>query len=445
MIQRAPGPNGIGNPRATVSLHCTKSVKVALICCIFLWMSTLSTRAAEDSIEKLAHDARCVRAFDWIERNAAWLTNHQIRISEIPAPEFNEAARGEFVKKLFEQAGLKTRTDKLGNVIAERPGTEAQSIVLLVAHLDTVFPAGTDVRVKREGARLIAPGISDNAAGLTALVGLARALEASRIRTDKTIVLAADVGEEGEGNLRGMRALVDVYGSRLAAVIAVDGASTDHVTTQGIASRRFEVTISGPGGHSWSDFGTPNAITALARGIVRFSAIRLPDEPRSSYNFGVIEGGTSVNSIPARAGVKIDLRSEEESELDRMESELRDAMEAGAKEETAAGQTVRTSGTPLEANFRSLGARPAGKIPDDAPLLETIRSVERYLGNKSRNERSSTDANIPLSLGIPAVALGGGGRGSGSHTLSEWYDPTGRELGLKRLLLIALGVAGVQG
>jgi tripeptide aminopeptidase len=424
----------------------TNLVKLAAICCILLWMATLSTRATEDSIEKLAQDPRCARAFDWIAKNSAWLTNQQIHINEIPAPEFGEAVRGEFLKKLFEAAGLKVRVDGPGNVIGERAGAGGQGVVLLVAHLDTVFPGGTDVRVKRNGDRLEAPGISDNAAGLAALVGVARALDASRIRTAKTVVLAADVGEEGEGNLRGIRALVEAYGSRLAAVIAVDGASTDHVTTQGIASRRFEVQMTGPGGHSWSDFGTPNPITALARGIVRFSAIRLPDDPRSSYNFGVIEGGTSVNSIPAQAAVKIDLRSEEEAELDRMEADLRDAMQAGAKQEAASGlpaQAART-GVALDVTFRSLGARPAGKLPDDAPLLETIRNVERYLGNRSRYERSSTDANIPLSLGIPAVAVGGGGRGGGSHTLAEWYDPAGRELGLKRLLLITLGVAGVQ-
>lgn len=407
-------------------------------------MPTVSTRAAEDSIEKLAQDPRCVRALDWIERNTAWLTDQQIHISEIPAPEFNEAARGQYLKKLFESSGLKVHVDKLGNVIAERPGAETQSVVLLVAHLDTVFPAGTDVKVKRDSSRLIGPGISDNAAGLAALVGLAKALDASHIRTGKTIVLAGSVGEEGEGNLRGVRALIDTYKSRLATVIAVDGASTDHVTVQGIASRRFEVTVTGPGGHSWSDFGAPNAITALSRGIVKFSAIRLPDEPRSSYNFGVIDGGTSVNSIPARASVKIDLRSEDEAALDRIEAQLRDAMQAGAKEEMSAGQALRASGAPVEVSFKLLGARPAGKIAEDAPLLETIRNVEQYLGNRSRYEHSSTDANIPLSMGIPAVAVGGGGRGSGSHTVTEWYDPVGRELGLKRLLLISLGVAGVQ-
>jgi tripeptide aminopeptidase len=416
-------------------------VKLVPICCIFLVMATLSARATDDSIEKIAQDSGCARAFEWIDKNSEWLTQQQIHLNEIPAPEFGEAARGEFLKKLFESAGLKVRTDKTGNVIAERPGADTKGVVLLIAHLDTVFPAGTDVRVKRNGTRLEAPGISDNGAGLAALAGLARALSESRIRTAKSIVLSGDVGEEGEGNLRGVRALAESYGSRLSAVIAIDGASTEHITTQGIASRRFEVSITGPGGHSWSDFGAPNPITALSRGIVKFSSLQVPDEPRSSYNFGLIEGGTSINSIPARAAVKIDLRSETESELNQLEKALRDAMQAGVRDEISANHAPDDS---LELATRSLGARPAGKLPENSPLLDTIRNVDRYLGNRSRIERSSTDANIPLSLGIPAVALGGGGKGSGSHTLAEWYDPLGREMGLKRLLLTALALAGVQ-
>jgi tripeptide aminopeptidase len=416
-------------------------VKLASICCIFLVMATLSARATDDSIEKIAQDSGCARAFDWIDKNGDWITQQQIHLNEIPAPEYGEAARGEFLKKQFEAAGLKVRMDKIGNVIGERAGLDPKGVVLLVAHLDTVFPAGTDVRVKQSGTRLDAPGIADNGAGLAALVGLARALSESRMHNSKTIVLAGDVGEEGEGNLRGVRALVETYGSRLSAVIAVDGPSTDHITTQGIASRRFEVSITGPGGHSWSDFGAPNPITALARGIVKFSSVQVPDEPRSSYNFGLIEGGTSINSIPARAAVKIDLRSETESELNQLESALRDAMQAGMREEISATNAASDA---LELATKSLGARPAGKLSENSPLLATIRNVDRYLDNRSRIERSSTDANIPLSLGIPAVALGGGGKGSGSHTLAEWYDPLGRELGLKRLLLITLALAGVQ-
>jgi tripeptide aminopeptidase len=416
-------------------------VKHALISCIFLSMATLSARATDDTLARIAGDPACARGLQWIDKSSAWSTDQQIRLTEIPAPEFNEASRAAALKEIFAANGFQVRTDKTGNVIAERPGSDAKSVVLLAAHLDTVFPAGTDVSVKRDGSRLLAPGISDNGVGLAALAGLAHALDESRIRTTKTIVLAGDVGEEGEGNLRGMRALMEAYGSRLAAVIAVDGPSTDHITTQGIASRRFEATVTGPGGHSWSDFGAPNPITAVARGIVQFSGISIPSDPRSSYNFGTVEGGTSVNSIPARAAVKVDLRSEDEIELARLEAALRDAMQSGVTAEIKATKSPSDS---LQLAIKSLGTRPAGKLPDDSPLLATIQNVDRFLGNRSRLERSSTDANIPLSMGIPAIAVGGGGRGGGSHTLDEWYDPAGRELGLKRLFLTVVSLAGVE-
>jgi tripeptide aminopeptidase len=416
-------------------------VKLFLISCIFVTMATIATRSTEDSIEKIAQDPRCARGLSWIDKSAAWVTDQQIRLTEIPAPEFDEASRGELLKNIFQSSGLKVRTDKTGNVIGEFAGADPNSIILFAAHLDTVFPAGTDVRVKRNSGRLEAPGISDNGAGLAALAGLARVLSESGVRTSKTIVLAGDVGEEGEGNLRGIRALVESYGSRLAAVIAVDGPSTDHITTQAIASRRFEVSVTGPGGHSWSDFGAPNPITALSRGIVRFSSIPVPDDPRSSYNFGVIEGGTSVNSIPARAAVRIDLRSEDESQLGRLEATLRETMQIGVKDEISSTHSPVDS---LQVSFRSLGSRPAGKLAENSFLLATIRSVDSFLGNRSHLERSSTDANIPLSLGLPGAAIGGGGKGGGSHTLAEWYDPEGRELGLKRLFLAALALSGIQ-
>jgi acetylornithine deacetylase/succinyl-diaminopimelate desuccinylase-like protein len=416
-------------------------VNLIHICCIFLLMGTLSPRPTEDSIKRLAHEPHCQRGLEWIDKYTDWVTGQQIRMTEIPAPEFGEARRGELLGELLKASSFSVRVDETGNVIGERPGSDVHSVILIAAHLDTVFPPGTDTRVKRNGDRLEAPGISDNGAGLGAVVGLARALFESRIHTTKTLVLVGDVGEEGEGNLRGVRALVDSYGSRLAAVIAVDGASTDYITTQGVASRRFEVTVTGPGGHSWSDFGQPNPITALSRGLVEFSAIRVPGDPRSSYNFGVFEGGTSVNSIPARALVKIDIRSEAEAELGRLEEAMRQAMQAGVAHELAATHAPSDS---LQLSFRSLGARPAGRLPDDSPLLETVRAVDRFLGNPTHLERSSTDANIPLSLGIPAIALGGGGKGGGSHTRNEWYTPQGRELGLKRLYLTSLALAGVE-
>jgi tripeptide aminopeptidase len=416
-----------------------KAVKLFRVSCILFVMATSIARAVDNPIEAIAQGPRVAQALAWFARNSAWITEQQIRITEIPAPEFDEKARGEFVRRLFESSGLKTRTDAVGNVIGE-PATADGEVMLVAAHLDTVFPAGTDVHVRRNGARLEAPGISDNGVGLAALVALSRALDDARVRTRMTIVFAADVGEEGEGNLRGMRRLMENYGEHLRGVIAIDGYSTDHVTTQALASRRIEVSITGPGGHSWSDFGTPNPITALARAIVRFSAIRLPDEPRTTFNFGFIEGGTSVNSIPSRAAVKVDLRSDEEAELGRLEAALQAAVRSGIDEEMAA----RSGNGNLEDQFRVLGVRPGGKLADDSPLLAAINNVDRYLGIRSRPERSSTDANLPLSMGIPAIAVGGGGHGGGAHSLAEWYDPSDRELGLKRVLLTILAMAGVQ-
>ena len=404
-------------------------------------MAPLFARAVDNPIEQIAQDPRVSRAAEWLAKNLDWVTAEQIRITEIPAPEFSEGPRGEYIRKLFESAGLKVRTDSAGNVVGERAGEDSKSVVLVVAHMDTVFPAGTDVQVKHNGTRLEAPGIADNGAGLAALVDVARALHEGRVSTGMTVVFAADVGEEGEGNLRGIRKLVDDYRSRLRAVIAIDGATTDHITTMALASRRVEVTVSGPGGHSWSDFVEPNPITALARAIVRFSAVNPPDEPRTTFNVGVMEGGTSVNSIPFRASIKVDMRSESEGQLETLEAALRGAVQAGVDEEMAA---ARTHEWPLEAKFKVLGVRPGGQLAPDAPLLEAIRNVDRHLGNHARLERSSTDANVPLSLGIPAIAVGGGGHGGGSHSINEWYDPAGRELGVKRVLLTLLAVAGVQ-
>ena len=404
-------------------------------------MATFPASATDPSIVRLAQDPACVQALNWIDGSSAWVTEQQIRITETPAPEYGEKRRAELLQSILADMGYKARIDETGNVVVERIGMQTDRVVLVAAHLDTVFTAGTDVQVRRDGKRLLAPGISDNGAGLAALVAVARAYVESSLRTDATIVFAADVGEEGEGNLRGIRALVDAYGSRLAAVIAIDGPSTAHITTQGIASRRFEFTVSGPGGHSWSDFGMPNPITALSRGIVQFSAIRLPESPRSTFNFGVIEGGNSVNSIPGDASVKVDLRSENEAELGRLETSLRDAMQSGFAAEIAARRSA--AGT-LQMKVRSLGSRPAGKLPDNSPLLQTVRDVDRFLQNSSRIESSSTDANLPLSMKIPAVSLGGGGKGGGAHTLAEWYDATGRELGIKRLFLVTASLAGLQ-
>lgn len=417
----------------------------AILCATIFVMPMLSTSKAARSttpLPKLTRDPRVLSALKSLGGSDA-TTEEQIRITEIPAPTFNEAARGAYLAKLLSGAGLKVTTDDVGNVIGERPGRSSNDIVLVVAHLDTVFPDAT-VRVRRDGDRLYAPGISDNGTGLVALVVMARALRDAHLQTDQTILFVADVGEEGEGNLRGMRKLAETYRGRLRYVIALDGASTDYVITTALASRRVEVTITGPGGHSWSDFGSPNPIHAAARAIAQFVNTPVPENPRSSFNVGEIQGGTSVNSIPASASLKVDLRSESEAELAKLETALRKAVQSGVSDEMAAARSRGLGGKPLDVEFKVLGVRPAGALPPDSPLRAAVQVADDFLGNQSRSELSSTDANIPLSLGIPAIAIGAGGLSAGAHSPGEWYNPLGREMGLKRALLTVLGVAGIE-
>jgi acetylornithine deacetylase/succinyl-diaminopimelate desuccinylase-like protein len=404
-----------------------------------LLIMTTSSIARERKAIVSTGDKRVARALELVDRNGAWMTQQQIRITEVSAPTFHEQKRAELLRKVFESAGLKPRIDSTGNVVAEYAGADPNSVILVAAHLDTVFPEGTDVHVRQRGARLEAPGIGDNGAGLAGLTGIAHALHDSKLRTQSTIVLAADVGEEGEGNLRGIRALVAEYSSQLRAVIAVDGFATDYVTARALGSQRVEITVTGPGGHSWSDFGLPNPITALSRGIVRFSAARIPDSPRTTFNFGMISGGTSVNSIPASASVQLDVRSESDAEIARLMAAARKAFQRGNEEEMdAAGHTAA-----LALKYRELGSRPSGALSENSPLLAAAREADRALGNISRLEISSTDANAPLSMGIPAIALGAGGSGGGTHTLQEWYDSSGREMGVKRVLLTLVNIAGL--
>jgi len=402
-----------------------------------------ANRAAASAQSELPSGPQIRAAVEWFASHRAWIDDEQARLTEIPAPSFQESERAAAVKVLLSAVGLEVSTDKAGNVIGLLRGESDKELVILSAHLDTVFPAGTDVKVRRDKSRMTAPGISDNGAGLVALVAVARALHEARIQPRRTILFVADVGEEGEGNLRGMRALVDAYRERLKAVIVLDGSSIDHVTTKALASRRVEVVITGPGGHSWSDFGIPNPINALVRGSVRFINTRVPSSPRTTYNLGQIEGGTSVNSIPHEARLKVDLRSEGDDELIRLESALRDCIAAGIRDEMETARD-RSKGK-LEWRLDLLGSRPGGELAPNSPLLATLRAADEAVHNQSRLERASTDANIPLSLGIEAIAIGAGGNGGGAHSLQEWYESDGRETGLQRVLLTLLGSSGIVG
>lgn len=400
--------------------------------------------AADLSVAAVERLPSVQRALKVLTRNADWILQQQIRVTTIPAPPFHEEERARYLEEQFRALGLQdVHRDAIGNVLGTRPGTDPGAIVLLSAHLDTIFPPETVVEVRRQEDRWLGPGIADNGAGLAALLALARAVVEGDVRTHATLLFVANVGEEGEGNLRGMRALFagPELRRRVHAVIVIDGSSAGRLTPSALGSRRFEVIVQGPGGHSWADFGRPNPIQALARAIHRLTEIPLPTQPRTVLNFGQIEGGISVNAIPSRASLKVDIRSVDEAEIERLEEALRKAV---ADAVAAENDWARNKSTPLSAEMKVIGQRPAGEVPPSARILEVFRAMDEHLSIHTALQRSSTDANIPISLGIEAVAVGGGGRSAASHSIQEWYDPAGREQALKRILLAAILLAGVE-
>jgi acetylornithine deacetylase/succinyl-diaminopimelate desuccinylase-like protein len=393
-------------------------------------------------VARLAELREVHDAFAWFRSHARELEDLQLEITKIPAPPWGEAARSQWLKGQFEQAELVgVHQDELGNVFGVQPGTEANARSLaLSAHLDTVFPPDTQIEVRREDGKLHGPGVSDNASGITALLAIANVLRVTNVAPTAPILFIGNVGEEGEGNLRGMRHIFDQpkWLDSIGALVALDGAGTDTIIAEGLGSRRYEITIRGAGGHSWSDFGVPNPIVALSRVIARFSRTTVSTNPKTTFNIGTVQGGTSVNSIPQIATMRVDTRSASVEQLDRLEKALREAVKDGVAETTG-----RKRDEALAADIVIIGDRPAAELPSDSHLLRVIRAVDAHLKNSARVQRASTDANIPLSLGREAIAIGAGGSGGGAHTVNEWYDPAGRDLGLKRILLLTLALAGV--
>jgi len=401
---------------------------------------------AQQELARIAALPGVKRAFAWFAAHEPDLCRWQVELARIPAPPFGEAARAEWLRARFAELGLEdVHVDSVGNVLGVRRGAEHGAKALaLTAHIDTVFPADTALDIREEGGKLRGPGISDNASGVTALLALAAALGESSLRAAADVVFVGNVGEEGEGDLRGMRHLFSDphWKDSIACTLVLDGSGADTIVTQALGSRRFQVTVRGPGGHSWSDFGAPNPIVILARAIATFSRAKLPAEPRTTASVGVIQGGTSVNTIPESASARVDIRSTSQEEMERLERALRAAVEEAVAEEAAG----RRGGSKSPVNFEiaSIGSRPAAELREGARILEVVRAVDAHLGNASRLHRASTDANVPLALGLEAVSLGAGGAGGGAHTLHEWYDPAGRELALQRILLAALTLAGVR-
>jgi tripeptide aminopeptidase len=386
-------------------------------------------------------------AFTWFRAQEPQFTQWQLDLARIAAPPFGESARGAWLAEKFKELGLdRVHTDEVGNVFGTHSGY-GHGYVTLSAHLDTVFPAGTPLNIRQQGSRLYGPGVSDNGAGVTAILAIAAVLQAVGLRHALPLLFIGDVGEEGEGDLRGMRHIFSSprWKDSIHYSLVLDGAGSDTIVAEALGSRRFEVIVRGPGGHSWSDFGAPNPIVVLARAIQAFAQTPVPASPKTTFNVGVIRGGTSVNSIPESASMRVDIRSTSMAEMERLERALRYALDQAVEEESQATEArVPSRRRPfgLSCELVAIGNRPAGELHPNAHIMQVIRAVDAQLGNAAHVQRASTDANIPLSLGLEAIAIGGGGTGGGAHTLQEWFDCSGRELGLKRILLTVLGLAG---
>jgi acetylornithine deacetylase/succinyl-diaminopimelate desuccinylase-like protein len=371
----------------------------------------------------------------WFTREKLWINEVHVQLCRIPAPTFMEQERAAWFLERLRALGWDAHIDRAGNVVA---ATGRSPYVALTAHLDTVIaPRNKDEIAVEADGRFRGPGVADNGAGLAALLAVARVWNAGfkLPESPRGLLLVANVGEEGEGNLLGMRYLCkqSPLAGKTAAFLVVDGVGTDHITNRALGSRRFEILFQGPGGHSWSDYGVGNPLHALCRAVALFSETRIDAEPRSAFNVGLIEGGSSVNAIPQTARAKVDIRSESNRKMDELVDQL-----GAAVERARDAENQRATGGKVSYKLKDIGSRPAAAIEEGAAIVQYVRAVDTHLGIRSHLDCSSTDANVPLSLGVPAIAIGAGGAGGGAHTTEEWYRPEGRDLALKRIFLALL-------
>lgn len=407
------------------------------------------TPPADPAVAQMAAAEPMRSALLEFSRERGWINAQHLELARVAAPTFFEQKRAAWFEERFRSLGCEAKVDRAGNVICFPHGDPGGGLVAVTAHLDTVLaPRGPDdIRVGPEG-KFYGPGVADNGAGLAGLIAIARVLRERRLPGTERIVMVANVGEEGEGNLSGMRYLCrqSPLAARLRTVVVLDGPGVEQVTTTALGSRRFEIVFEGPGGHSWSDFGTGNPVHALSRVVADFADQFTVGEPRATFNFGIIEGGASINSIPSEARAKLDLRSESTERLNELAELLTDCVERSLEAENlragaGAGaarwlKAAKPSATRVTARIREIGSRPGGRLDTGAEIRRHLQQVDRYLGIDSREDCASTDANIPLSMGVPAVALGAGGVGGGAHTPAEWFHPEGREQALRRILLL---------
>jgi acetylornithine deacetylase/succinyl-diaminopimelate desuccinylase-like protein len=386
----------------------------------------------------LLNDPTVRAAMDTVKTTEPQTTEDLVRFCEVAAPPFRESARGEVLRQTFQELGLRNpRIDKAGNVLADRPGTAAHPHLVMSAHLDTVFPMETDVRVKRDGAILRGPGTGDDCRGLAVLVSIIRALRQAHVQTPGTITFVATVGEEGLGDLRGVKQLFrETLAGEIDRFVSIDGTGLG-ITNVGVGSLRYRVTFKGPGGHSFASFGLASPIDAMGRAIARIAEFQVPSDPKTTFNVGRVGGGTSVNAIASEAWMEVDLRSSGSTSLAAIDARFQKAVDVAVVEENERWRTPRT----ISAVKERVGDRPPGSTPADSPIVRTAEAVQHALGLPFMLSESSTDANIPMSLHIPGITIGAGGRGTDAHALTESFDTTDSWIGTRRALLLTIALS----
>jgi acetylornithine deacetylase/succinyl-diaminopimelate desuccinylase-like protein len=379
-------------------------------------------------VTALMKDAAVAKALAWVDGHATQIAEEAIRICQIPAPTFDEGERARYVRGRFGALDLADVTiDAAGNVRGRRPGRGTGQGLAMSAHLDTVFPKGTDVRVRREGGRLLAPGIGDNSVAIAALLAMVEALDAAGVETGGDLYLASDTGEEGLGDLKGMKAFMADIKDKVAAAIAVEGMKVNRIIHVAVGSRRYKILYTTQGGHSWGHFPSPSAIHILGRAIADISRLEVPTDPKTTYNVGVIHGGTTVNTIAAEADMLVDMRSIGAEPLAALEKRVLNIVERAAKE--GGGQV----------KLELVGDRPAGAIPADHPVVQACMAVHRALGLQTYTEPGSTDHNVPLSMAVPGVCLSIT-EGANEHRLDEFIETGPIPTGVKNILLAAVAL-----
>jgi acetylornithine deacetylase/succinyl-diaminopimelate desuccinylase-like protein len=417
-------------------MHWRHAAVAAVVGSASVWLSA-QDRAADLGPE-LLKDPMVRAAVDAARRDEPAAIEDQVSLCEVPAPPFGEARRAVVVKERFESLGLlNVRIDEVGNVLGERPGLAAGPHLVFSAHLDTVFPEGTDVTVRREGTLLRGPGIGDDCRGLAVVLAVVRALRSGNVQTTGPITFVGTVGEEGLGDLRGVKHLFrEELKGRVDRFVSVDGTGLG-ITHIAVGSHRYRVAFKGPGGHSYGAFGIANPIHALGRAMARIADFQVPREPKTTFNVGRIGGGTSVNSIAFEAWMEVDMRSADPAALQSVDASFHKAVESALADENDRWEQRGR----LSVTADLVGDRPAGRTPADAPTVQAAVSVTKALGLPVTLDEGSTDSNIPMSLGVPAVTIDGGGRGTGAHSLGETFDTTDSWHGTTRAVLLAIALS----